>query len=45
MNELRNVLMELATRQRDLIQNGQATTKEIADQRIIEGELSDGSVD
>jgi hypothetical protein len=45
MNELRNVLTELATRQRDLIQNGQATTKEIADQRIIEGELSDGSVD
>lgn len=43
MNELRNVLTELATRQRDLIQNGQATTKEIADQRIIEGELSDDS--
>lgn len=40
MNELRNVLTELAQRQRDLIASGASSTKEIADQRIIEGELA-----
>lgn len=40
MNELRNVLTELAQRQRDLIASGASSTKDIADQRIIEGELA-----
>lgn len=39
MNELRNVLTELAQKQRDLIASGTSSTKEIADQRIIEGEV------
>lgn len=39
MNELRQVLTDLATRQRDLIASGGASTKEIADQKIIEGEV------
>lgn len=39
MNELRNVLTELAQKQRDMIASGTSSTKEIADQRIIEGEV------
>lgn len=37
MNELRDMLTQMATRQRDLIAAG-VPTKEIADQRLIEGE-------
>ena len=37
MNELREALTKMAQTQRDLIQSG-VSTKEIADQRIIEGE-------
>ena len=37
MNELREALTKMAQTQRDLIQSG-ISTKEIADQRIIEGE-------
>lgn len=42
MNELRDMLTSLAQRQRDLIQGGVASPKEIADQRLIEGTKVDG---
>jgi hypothetical protein len=42
MNELKDMLVELATKQRNLISGG-VSTKEIADQRLIEGETEDGT--
>lgn len=39
MNELKNMLIELATKQRELISNG-VPTKAIAEQPIIEGEVT-----
>lgn len=38
MSELKDLLTNLARKQRDMIQEGTVSTKEIAEQRIIEGE-------
>ena len=38
MNELKDLLTSLARKQRDMIQEGSVSTREIAEQNIIEGE-------
>lgn len=41
MQEMMNTLSELAKQQRDMIQGGQITTKEIAHSKIVEAEYTD----
>lgn len=43
MNELKDLLTSLARKQRDMIQDGSVSTREIAEQHIIEGEVKNDS--
>lgn len=43
MNELKDLLTSLARKQRDMIQDGSVSTREIAEQQIIEGEVKNDS--